>query len=381
VEDFGGVEGPVGVSEKFAGEENEVGLAGADDLIGLGGRGDHAYGAGGNVRFAADSLGVMDLVAGANGDLLGGMVAAGGDVDEVDAFKLHEFGEFYGLGQVPARAEGFGSPVGGGDADEDGEMLGPSGADGSDDGEREADAVFKAAAVLVGAVVGEGREEFVEEVTVGGVDLDEVEAGGVSAVGGGDEVGDDFRHADLVEGGGDGVSLIEADGRGGDGLPAAFGGRDGADFFPWNGHAGFAAGVGELGAGVGAVLVQEAGDALELREVLVLPDAEVAGSDAALGADGVGFSDDEGGSADGAAAEVDEMPVAGEAVDRGVLAHGRDGDSVRDGEAAELEGREELVRWLSHTLLDVAGEFWNLGFFGGGSCGEERRRNASWLGR
>ena len=61
----------------------------------------------------------MDLIAGAEGDLLGRMVAAGGDVDEVDACLFHEFGEGDGLGEVPACAEGFGGPVGGGDADEE----------------------------------------------------------------------------------------------------------------------------------------------------------------------------------------------------------------------------------------------------------------------
>ena len=75
--------------------------------------------------------------------------------------------------------------------------------------------------------------------------------------------------------GGEGVVVVEADGGGCDGLPSAFGGRDGAGFFPWDGHAGFAAGVRELGAGVGSVLVEEGGDALEGGDVLVFPDAEI----------------------------------------------------------------------------------------------------------
>ena len=91
-------------------------------------------------------------------------------------------------------------PVGGGDADPDGEVGGEGGADGADDFEGEARAVGEAAAVLVGAGVGEGREEFVGEVAVGGVDFGEEEAGGGGAVGGGGEVGDDFVHAGAVEG-------------------------------------------------------------------------------------------------------------------------------------------------------------------------------------
>jgi len=348
VERLCGVEGPVGVAQELSCEKDEVGLPGANDLVGLGGLCDHTDCSGGDGGFAADGLRVVDLIAGADGDLLSGVVAAGGDIDQIDALLLHELRKGYGLGEVPACAEGFGGPVGGGDADEERQVLRPDGADGADDLEREANAVVEAAAVFVGAVVGEGREELVEEVTVGGVNFDEVEACGAGAVGGGNEVGDDLVHAGAVECGGDGVGIVEANGGGSDGLPAAFGGGDGAIGLPWNGHAGFAAGVGELGAGVGAVLVQEGGDALELGSVLVLPDAEIAGSDAAFRADGVGLGDDQGGAADGTAAEVDEVPVVGEAVDGGVLAHGRDGDAVGQGEAAQLEGGEEVVRRLGH---------------------------------
>ena len=60
----------------------------------------------------------------------------------------------------------------------------------------------------------------------------------------------------------------------------------------------------------------------------VLPDAEIAGGDAAFGGDGGGFQDDQAGATLGAGAEVDEMPIRGEAVLRGVLAHGGDADAV-----------------------------------------------------
>jgi hypothetical protein len=101
--------------------------------------------------------------------------------------------------------------------------------------------------------------------------------------------------------------------------------------------------------------MKERGDPLKFGDVLVVPDAEVAGRDAGFGADGVGFGDDEGGAANGAAAEMDEVPVVGEAVDGGVFAHGRDGDAVGEGKAAELERGEEMVGWLGHRGLDVAG--------------------------
>jgi hypothetical protein len=63
---------------------------------------------------------VVNLVAGADRDLLGGVVTASGDVYEIDVCLFEEPGECDGLGEIPACAEGFWSPVSGGDADEDG---------------------------------------------------------------------------------------------------------------------------------------------------------------------------------------------------------------------------------------------------------------------
>ena len=43
------------------------------------------------------------------------------------------------------------------------------------------------------------------------------------------------------------------------------------------------------------------------------------------------------GAADGAAAEMDEVPVVGEAVGAGILAHGRDDDAVAEEDIANLQ--------------------------------------------
>ena len=112
------MERPVRVAKFFAGKQDEISLCGANDLIGLCGFGDHAYGAGWNAGLAVNCLGVVDLIAGAHGNLLAGIIAAAGDVDEIDASLLHESGEGDGLREVPGWAEGFGSPVGCGDPDE-----------------------------------------------------------------------------------------------------------------------------------------------------------------------------------------------------------------------------------------------------------------------
>ena len=61
-----------------------------------------------------------------------------------------------------------------------------------------------------------------EQVAVGGVDLDEVEAGGKSAACGLGEGADDGVDAGAIERLGHGVVGCEGDGARGDGLPAAF---------------------------------------------------------------------------------------------------------------------------------------------------------------
>jgi hypothetical protein len=80
-------------------------------------------------------------------------------------------------------------------------------------------------------------------------------------------------------------------------------------------HAGLASGVRELHGGHAAVGANEFRDAGERRDVRVAPDAEVAGSDAAFGRNGSGFSEHDARSADSAAAKVYEVPVIGEAID------------------------------------------------------------------
>ena len=244
VKDRCGVKWPVWVAEQLSGKEDEIGLASADDLVGLGRFGDHSDSGGGNFVLAANSVGVMHLVAGAYRDLLSRMVAAGGDVYEIDICLLEQFGEGDGLGEFPACAERLRSPVGGGYADEDGQVLGPRGADSFYYLEGKTGAIFEASAVLVGALIGERREELVQEIAVGGVYLDEVEACSDGAMGCCDEVGDDLVHAGAIESCGQGIGLIEANGRRCYGLPTAFSSGHSADGIPWEGHAGFAAGVG-----------------------------------------------------------------------------------------------------------------------------------------
>ena len=342
-EGLGGAHGEVGVAEEFAGDEDEIGLAGLEDVFGLLGFGDHADGAGEDFGVAADLLGERDLVAGADGDLGVEGVAAGGGVDEIDAEGLDVAGELDGVFNRPAAFD----PIGGGDAEEEGEVVRHFGADGLRDFAEETGAIVEAAAVFVLAEIGDGREEFVDEIAVGAVDFDDLETGGEGAAGGGGEgsyQGFDFGGGERV---GDGVAVTERDGAGGDDLPAVgLAGGDGKAAVPGEFAAGFAAGVGELNGGDGALGFEEGDDAAEGFDVGVAPEAEVAEGDAAGGFDGCCLHHDEAGAAGGAGAEVDQMPIVSEAIDGGIFTHGRDGDAVGEGDAADGEGGEETARHI-----------------------------------
>ncbi len=105
--------------------------------------------------------------------------------------------------------------------------------------------------------------------------------------------------------------------------------------------------MGELGSGNGSVVANKADDARQILDVLVFPDAEVGGADASFGEHGVGFGEHRAGSSDGAGAEMDEMPVVGESVFAGVLAHGGDGDSITEGNIADWKRVEQVHRsWM-----------------------------------
>jgi hypothetical protein len=72
--------------------------------------------------------------------------------------------------------------------------------------------------------------------------------------------------------------------------------------------------VGELSSGYGTVLAEETHYPSEVLDVRVLPDAEVGRTDASLGDDGGGFGEHRARPANGASAEVDEMPIVGKAI-------------------------------------------------------------------
>ena len=93
---------------------------------------------------------------------------------------------------------------------------------------------------------------------------------------------------------------------------------------------------------VRTLLKRDFDEAFAQVDVIVAPDAEIFGADAAFGRDRRGFSEYQAGAADRACAKVDEVPIVREAVGARVLAHRRDENPVGERDAANRQRVEEV---------------------------------------
>ncbi len=222
---------------------------------------------------------------------------------------------------------------------------------------RKAHAVFERAAIFVGALVGERRQELMRQIAVRAVQLDHVIADAVDALGGGGEfaeaaldvvLGHGVRHrpAGVV---GDRRRRFRRPGvRSFEDRLAAGGRRRGRAF---------AAGMRELHAELGdAVLAAEIVHALERGFVLVGIHAGAFRRDAALRIDVGHLAHHQAGGAERHIAEMHQVPVVGRAVVGIVLAHRRHHDAVRQCETAQRDRRKQDASHWS-DFLSSSGEF------------------------
>ena len=93
----------------------------------------------------------------------------------------------------------------------------------------------------------------------------------------------------------------------------------------------------------GSLSFNKRGNARERGHVLVLPDAQVLRSDSALGRYGTCFHYHQSYATRGAAAQVNQMPVRGEAILTGVLAHRGDGNPIAHGDVAQGQRGEKRI--------------------------------------
>ena len=166
---------PVGFAQRLPPDQDGVGVAFVDDLFGVARRGDQTDRAGRDPGFPADAGGEGHLIARLQWNLLLQCQAAGRAIDEVYALSLEPVRQHDALFDIPRRS---GQPIGRVDADEQGQPLGPDRAHRARDLQQQACAVLEAAAIVVGAPVADGREKFVQQVAVCGVNLDRPETRG-----------------------------------------------------------------------------------------------------------------------------------------------------------------------------------------------------------
>jgi len=142
---------PIRIAQHFAGEEDEVGVTVGNDGVGLLRVRDHADGGRGDGGLGADPRCEGGLKRASHGDFCIGNQPAGGTIDQIDAMGTEMTGEGDGFIDRPASV----GPIGGRDTNEERQVGRPRGANGVDDLQKEAYAIFEASAVGVGALVGE----------------------------------------------------------------------------------------------------------------------------------------------------------------------------------------------------------------------------------
>src|SRR5215468_9691507 len=218
----GGMPTPTRGVEHAAGKRDHVGLAGGDDLLGLLRLGNQADRHGGDAGGLLDRLRERHLVAGPERNFLQRRYAAGRRIDPVDVALLQFLRVFDGLMNVPAALD----PVGAGHANADRFFFRKDGAHRIENFQREAHAVFEAAAILIGPPVGDRREELVHEIAVRAVQFERIDAKALGTPSGGDEGITDARKPRGVERERRRFALLVRYGGRGDRLPAAPGDRD-----------------------------------------------------------------------------------------------------------------------------------------------------------
>src|SRR5260370_827764 len=162
-----------------------------------------------------------------------------------------------------------------------------------------------------------------EEISMRGVDFEKAKAGVEGALRGFAKGVYDCTNALHCDRGGHGVVGGKSNRAGRDNVaPAAFVFADFTDAIPRTHCTCLASGMGELDARYAALGVDEFGNAGEWLDVRIAPNPGILRTDASFRKDSRSLDNNQCRSADGAAAEMHEVPIRGKAVVAGVLAHG-----------------------------------------------------------
>lgn len=295
-----------------------------------------------------DLLGEPDLrVSGVGGVVPGsGVLAAGRHVQKVDTAFRKEGRQLDGLVQGPALLDFryLLKPVGSADPQEKRHVLGDRGPNALNDFQSQPHAVLEAATVLVGSLVGDRREKFMQKIAVGVVDLDHVKSGHNGTHSPAHKVR--FELLDLAQGHLARLweFVTEWDCTGahnvvGPSIGVQVSGV--AEAEERRNSARFSSGVGDLDTNLLVLGVGELHMFRQAGDLGIEPDARIIGADTAAALDGGGLHDEQTGASRDDATNVTIVPWLLEPVDAGVLAERGDENAVLKGYPADLQRLEE----------------------------------------
>src|ERR1700690_2068785 len=186
------------------------------------------------------------------------------------------------------------------------------------------------------------------QVAMGSVNFDDAEALFPGATGSGYKCSDDFSDPAGGERLRHWISIGKTQCAWGDDiLPAAGAFGDRSLTIPWPIGTRLASGMSQLHSGYAALFMNEANDPRERFNMIVLPDAEILRADTSVGKNGSCFGEHQSGATDGAAAQMDEMPVVRVSIGAGVFAHRRNKHAVRKCDIAN----RQRIKEVSHRVL------------------------------
>src|SRR5690606_7806206 len=167
-----GVPRPARIIEDRTGQPDHVRVAGAHNGFGLIVVGNQPDGDNRHLHRLLYRASQRHLIARPHGDLLPRVQTSAGNVDRITAPRFERLRKLDGLLYIPTTLY----PVGAGYAHRDRTVSRKSTANRIKYLEREAHAVFKTATITVIAMVGERRQELVQEIAVRAMDLDRIDA-------------------------------------------------------------------------------------------------------------------------------------------------------------------------------------------------------------
>ena len=355
---------PVRIIQHRARHDDEIGLAVGEYLLGKVRRVDQADGTSCDVRAAAYRRCKRHLVAGVQGDLLLRRHPAAGTIDEIDlAAAFQQLREFDAAVEVPAAVD----PVGGGYAHEQRLVVRPLGTHRVYDFQQITHAILEASTIAIRALVGQRRQEFVNQITVRRMHFQEIEARLARAPCVGSELRKRLVDRALLHRDGHAVRVTERNRRWRNGLPAAGIHRNALTALPRLCSRSFAPGMAELHAGDRALRFEKTHDAREFVALRIVPQAEAIWRDASARLGVHDFGENDAGAAHRARSQVLQMPVVGDAVGRRVLAHRRHHDAIARRDRTQRH-RLEQMRYggtLKNLAIVLTARGMRVGFFSG----------------